>query len=168
MEVKFTHSCLTPCDPMGYTEHGILQARILEWVAVLFSRGSSQPRDQTQSLTSKLHWKVDSLPLTSLVAQLVKSLPATQETWFDSWVGKIHRRKDRLPTPVFLGFPGGSPGKESSCNMRDLDSIPRLGRSPGEKNSYWLLYFGLENSMNCIVHGVAKSQTWLSDFHFHS
>ena len=47
-EVKATQSCLTLCEPMDYTVHGILQARILEWVAVPFSRGSSQPRDQTQ------------------------------------------------------------------------------------------------------------------------
>ena len=40
--------CPTLCDPMGYTVHGILQARILEWVAMPFPRGSSQPRDQTQ------------------------------------------------------------------------------------------------------------------------
>ena len=50
--------------------------------------------------------------------------------------------------------------------MGDLGSIPRLGRFPGEKNSYQLLYFGLENSMDYIVHGVAKSHTGLSDFHF--
>ena len=48
VKVKVTQSCLTPCDPMDYTAHGILQARILEWVAVPFSRGSSQPRDRTQ------------------------------------------------------------------------------------------------------------------------
>ena len=47
-EVKVTQLCPTLCYPMDYTVHGILQARILEWVAVLFSRGSSQPRDQTQ------------------------------------------------------------------------------------------------------------------------
>ena len=47
-EVKVAQSCLTLCDRMDYTVHGILQARILEWVAFLFSRGSSQPRDQTQ------------------------------------------------------------------------------------------------------------------------
>ena len=47
-EVKVTQSCLTPCNPVNYTLHGILQARILEWVAFPFSRGSSQPRDQTQ------------------------------------------------------------------------------------------------------------------------
>ena len=47
-EVEVTQSCLTLCDPMDYTVHGILQARILEWVAFSFSRGSSQPRNQTQ------------------------------------------------------------------------------------------------------------------------
>ena len=47
-EVKATQSCPTLCDPKDYTVHGILQARILEWVAFPFSRGSSQPRDQTQ------------------------------------------------------------------------------------------------------------------------
>ena len=46
--------------------------------------------------------------------------------------GKDPRRRDRLPSPVFLGFPGGSAGKESSCNAEDLDLIPGLGRSPGE------------------------------------
>ena len=48
MKVKVTQSCLTLCDPMDNTVHEILQARILEWLAVPFSRGSSQPRDQTQ------------------------------------------------------------------------------------------------------------------------
>ena len=47
-EVKVAQSCPTLCDPMNYIVHGILQARILEWVSVLFSRGSSQPRDGTQ------------------------------------------------------------------------------------------------------------------------
>ena len=48
VKVKVAQSCLTLCDPMDYTVHGILQARILEWVAFPFSRGSSQPRDQAQ------------------------------------------------------------------------------------------------------------------------
>ena len=53
----------------------------------------------------------------SLVAQLVKNLPAMQETQFDSWVGKIPWRRDRLPIPVFTGFPGGSDDEESACNV---------------------------------------------------
>ena len=64
---------------------------------------------------------------------------------FYSWVGKIHWRRDRLPTPVFLGFPCGWAGKESPCNAGDLDSIPGLGRCPGEGKGYPLQYSGLEN-----------------------
>ena len=75
--------------------------------------------------------------------------------------------KDRLPTSVFLGFPGGSADKESDCNVGDLGSIPGLGRSPGERKGYPLQYSGLENSMDCIVHRLTKSQTHLSDFPFH-
>ena len=51
--------------------------------------------------------------------------------------------------------------------MADLGSIPGLGRSPGEEKGYPPQYSGLENFMDSIVHGVAKSQTGLSDFHFH-
>ena len=58
--------------------------------------------------------------------------------------------------------------KESACNAGDLDFIPGLGRFPGEGKGYPLQYSGLENSMDCIVHGVAKSRTWLNDFHFTS
>ena len=75
-------------------------------------------------------------------------------------------RRDRLPTPVFLGFPGGSAGKEFACNMGDLGLIPGLGRSPGEGKGYPFQYSGLEISMDCIIHGVAKSRTRVSDFHF--
>ena len=56
--------------------------------------------------------------------------------------------RDRLSTSVFLGFPGGSAGKESTCSVGDLGSIPGLGRSPGKGNSYPLQYSGLENSMD--------------------
>ena len=56
--------------------------------------------------------------------------------------------------------------KESACNAGDLGLIPGLGRSPGEGKGYPLQYSGLENSMNCMVHGDTKSQTQLKDFHF--
>ena len=72
----------------------------------------------------------------------------------------------RVSLRTVMGFPGGSTGKESTCNVGDLSSIPGLGRSPGEGNGYPLQYSGPENSMDCIVQGVAKSQTRLSDFHF--
>ena len=65
-----------------------------------------------------------------------------------------------------MGFPFDSSGKESACNTGDLSLISRLERSPGEGNGYPLQYSGLENSMDCIVHGVAKSQTGQSNFHF--
>ena len=56
-------------------------------------------------------------------------------------------RVDKLPTPVFLDFPGGSSGKESACNTGDLGLIPGLGRSPGEGKGYPLQCSSLENSM---------------------
>ena len=74
----------------------------------------------------------------------------------DSWVGKIRWKRERLPTSVFLGFPGASAGKESAHNAGDLGLIPGLGGYPGE----W-------NVNPYAVHGVSKSQTLLSDFHFH-
>ena len=72
----------------------------------------------------------------SLVAQLVKN---------PSWIGKISWIRDRLPTPVFMGFPGGSDGKESACSAGDLSSIPGSGRSPGEGNGNPLQCSCLEN-----------------------
>ena len=104
---------------------------------------------------SYLPFMVDML-WASLLAQLVKN--SCRRPWFNSCVRKIRWRKDRLLTPVFLGFPCGSAGKESSHNVGDLGSIPGLGRFPGEGKSYPLQYSGLENSMVCIVHGFAKSQ----------
>ena len=69
----------------------------------------------------------------SLIALLLKNLPTIQETLV-KFLGQKGRkapwRRDRLPTPIFMGFPGGSDGKEFNCNARDLDLIPWLGRSP--------------------------------------
>ena len=61
----------------------------------------------------------------------------------------------------------GSVDEEPICNAGDPDSILGLGRSTGEGIGYPLQYSGLANSMDCTVHGVAKSRTRLSDFHFH-
>ena len=66
-----------------------------------------------------------------------------------------------------MGFSDSSVGKESACNVGDLGSIPGLGRSPGERKGYPLQYSGLEKSMDCIVHRLAKSWKRLSDYHFH-
>ena len=65
-----------------------------------------------------------------------------------------------------LNFPCGSAGKESACHAGDLGWIPGLGRSPGEGKGYPFQYSGLENSIDCIVHGVSKSWTRRKDFHF--
>ena len=59
----------------------------------------------------------------------------------------------------YTGFPDSSVGKESTCNAEDSGLTPGSGRSDGEGKGYPLQYSGLENSMDCIVHGVAKSQT---------
>ena len=72
-----------------------------------------------------------------------------------------------------LGFRGGSDGKESTCSAGDLGSIPGLGRSPGEGNSYLLQYSCLKNSMDrgawwATVHGVAENQAQLRVFHLDS
>ena len=142
-----------PASPV----HGILQAIILKWVAISFSRESSQPRDEIQvshivdrHLLYRLSHQGSRSPLlitwpckatvhqqklifkkpkkdlrVSLVAQLVKNLPAMRETWFDLWVGKIPWRRER---PL-------------------------------------LQYSGLEKSMDCIAYGVAKSRTQLTHIH---
>ena len=79
--------------------------------------------------------------------------------WSPKWEGNPKKR----------GFPGSSYAKEfaRNGNARDLGSIPGLGRSTGEGKGYPLQYSGLENSIDCVVHEVAKSWTQLSDFHFH-
>ena len=141
---KSLQSCPTLCDPTdgsspGSPVPGILQARTLEWVAISFSNAWK--------------WK--------LKVNLQCRRPR-----FDSWVGKIRWRRDRTSTPVVLDFPCGSAGKESACNAGDLASICGLGRPPGEGKGHPLQYSCLENSMECIVHEVAKSWTRLSNFHF--
>ena len=120
--------CLTlsdsmDCSPPGSSVRGILQVRILEWVAIPLSRRSSWPRDHTQ-------------------------------------VSHIAGR--------FFIVPSNSDGKESTCNAGDLGLIPRLGKSLGEGKGYPLQYSDLEDCMDrgtwwTTVHGVAKSQTQLSN-----
>ena len=84
------------------------------------------------------------------VAQQERAGPITQRL-----MGRNHPQLSFL----FLGFPCGSAGKESICNVGILGSIPGLGRYPGEGKGYLLQYSGLENSMDCIVHGVTKNRT---------
>ena len=107
--------------------------------------------------------------MASLVAQLVKNLPAMLgDHGSIPGLARFPWRRDRLPTPVFMGFPGGSAGKESTCNVGDLGLIPGLGKSlegvmathssilawriPMDTGAWW-----------ATVHGATKSRTWLSD-----
>ena len=95
-----------------------------------------------------------------------------QMNFFSIWTSILVRWETQKNLMRFLstylsyweGFPSGSAGKESACNVGDLGWIPGLGRSPGEEKGYPLQYSDLENSMDCIVHGVTKSWTWLSNF----
>ena len=120
------------CSPPGSSVHWILQARILEWVAMPFSRGSSQLRDWTHvshiagrffyHLSDQGSLEVSKSPDSgfdtpcpfsgvSLVALTVRTLPEMQEVQFDPWVGKIPCRRARQRTPVFS--PGESHGRPS-------------------------------------------------------
>ena len=81
----------------------------------------------------------------SLVAQLVNNPPAMQEMPVQFLDQEDPLKRDRLPTPVFTGFPGGSDCKESACNVGDLGSTPGLGRSPGGEHDNPLQYSCLEN-----------------------
>ena len=103
--------------------------------------------------------------MAALIAQLVKNPPVMQETLVRFLSQEDPLEKGLAINSSILGLPCDTAGKESACNVGNLGLIPGLGRSPGEGKSYLLQYSGLENSMDCIVHGVAKSQTRLSDFH---
>ena len=104
------------------------------------------------------------------VSSVVKNPPAMQET--PGLIPGLGRSTGEgiCYSLQFLGLPCGSVGKESACHVEDLGLIPGLGRTPGEGKGYPLQYFGLENSMECIVHGVAESDTterlslYFSDF----
>ena len=150
-ESEVTQSCPTLCDSMdsslpGSAVHGIFQARILEWAAISFSRGSSQPRDWTQ---------------VSCIADRRFTVWATREAKF------ILLKEIKRYLYKWKGFPVGSDGKESVCSARDPDSILGLGRSPEEGNGNPLHYSCLKNPMDrgawrATVHGVVKSQTQLT------
>jgi len=117
-------------------------------------------------LSFTLSWSLLKL-MAFLVTQMIKNPLAMQETTVQFLGREDPLERDRLPAPVTLGFPGGSDGKESTCNAGDLGLSPGLGRSPREGNGYPLQYSDLEHPMDYIVHRVAKSQTRLSNFHFH-
>ena len=89
--------------------------------------------------------------MASLIAQFLKNGLQSRRLWFGSWVRKIPWRRDRILTPVFLGFPGGPAGKESAFSIGDPGSIPGLERFPGEGKAYPLLYSCLYSLWGCRV-----------------
>ena len=125
--------------------------------AVLFNlvskKGVYIPPTQGQVSTSPRRWEA---------AEATETDPAqTQNRGEDSYKANLCIFSHTLSKH-------GSAGKESTCNVGDLGLIPELGRSPGEGKGYPLQYSDLENSMHCIVHGVAKNWTRLCNFHFTS
>ena len=90
------------------------------------------------------------------MAQLVKNLPG-----FDSWVGKTPWRRERLPTPVFLGFPGGSASKESVCNEGDLGWEDPLEKEMATHSTILPGDSMDRGGWQAVVHGVTKSWTQL-------
>ena len=116
-------------------------------------------RPQFNSWVRKIAWRRDRLA-TPVLLGFPGGSAGKESTCNEGHPGSIPGsgisggERDRLPIPVFLGFPGGSAGEESACNVGDLGLIPGLGRSPGEGNGYPLQYSDLENSLDCIVHGV--------------
>ena len=141
-----SQSCLTLCNPMncsppGSSVHRISQARILEWLAVLFFRGFSWPRDQTRvpCIAGRFFGA-------SLVAQRLKRLPPMRETQVQSWVGKISWRRKWQPTPVFL--PGESHGQRSLVGYdpwgcKALDTTERF------HFLFFLYHLGHQGSSRC-------------------
>ena len=92
------------------------------------------------------------------------ALPSLTSPWLPEPLAITHLFT--IFTVLPLGFSCGSAGNECACNAGDVGLISGLRRSPGEGKGYLLQYSGLENSMDCIAHGVRKSRTWLSRFHF--
>ena len=99
--------------------------------------------------------------------RVITQLVSTEHSW--RWVAEFPWQMTCTQCHLCWGssetFPGGSACKEAACNAGDLGLIPGLGRSPGGGKGYPLQYPGLENSMDCVVHRVVKSQTRLSNFH---
>ena len=116
------------------------------------------------SLSKLRELVMDREPWRAAVHVVTKSRTRLSElNWTGPFPWKLNQTWKR-----FMGFPCSSAGKESACSAGDLVSIPGLGISPEEGKGYPLQYSALENFMDCTVHGVAKDQTQLSDFHFFS
>ena len=131
------------CSLPGSSVQGILQARRLGWAAMPSSR---------------YHLPDPGIePMSPASPALQADAPTAEPPGKPRIICCFYPNK---------GSPGGSAGEESACKAGDPGSIPALGRSPGEGKGYPVQYSCLENPMNCIVHGIAKSRIQLSNFHF--
>ena len=121
--------------------HGFFKINVTKDI---LSQSSSSSHHHLPSPLASVHLFSTSLSL----VLLCKGFPDSsvgKESQFNSLVRKIRWRRDKLPTLVFLGFPGGSVSKESACSAGDLDSISGLGRSPGGQHGNPLQYSCVEN-----------------------
>ena len=172
MHAKSLQSCLTLCDPKdhsppGSSVHGILQARILEWVAMPSSRGSSWARNWTSvswgsCITGRFftHWATWEIHAKSTNPRLNICSSDTLLPFFVHVTFPLFHTSSLTPIQLlyltrflrtcltwFFSFPGGSVGKEPACNAGDLGLIPGLGRPRGKGHGYPLQYSCLGNPM---------------------
>ena len=175
---KSLQSCLTLCDPIdgsppGSPVPGILQARTLEWVAISFSKAwkwklkvkslsrvwlwatswtGAYQAPPSMGFSSQEYWSGVPLPSPAICIHIFNSFFFNTKHWVEFPV--LYSRFSLVIyfilsfIYIYMGFPGGSDGKESACNAGDLGLIPRLGRSPGEGNGNPLQYSCLENPMD--------------------
>ena len=141
LESEVAQSCPTLCNPMdcsllGSSVHGIFQAIVLEWIAISFSRGSSQPRAWTR--VSHIVDRCFTIWATKL----------SHEFTLAECGRKYGPRPDLAMSKELVDFPSGSDDKASIYNAGDPGSSPGLGRSPGEGNGNPLQYYCLENPMD--------------------
>ena len=133
MKVLLAQSCPTLCDSIdcsspGPSVYAILHERILEWVAIPFSKGSSPSRDQTQVF---------------YIAGRFFTIWATREALYIN--KRTYNTFVHITLTKIMDFPDSSIDKESTCNAGDPGWVPGLGRCPGEGKVYPLQYSGLEN-----------------------
>ena len=149
------------CSLPGSSVHGILQARILEWIAISFSRGSSWPRDQTR--------------VSCITGSFFTNEPPGKP-WGDQTVVLYWFIGSTLSFVYWesIGVSCGSDGKESVCSAGRPFSALGSGRFPQRRAWQPTPVFlpgkfnGLRSLVSYIVHGIAKSWTPLSYQHFHS
>ena len=141
------------CRRPGSSVHRISQARILEWVTISLSRGSSQPRDQTHGFC---------IGRQILYGSALRQVPHIL-MWLFGHSLASHPLQSHGLWNARLSCPSPSPGACSNscplCSAGDLSSVPVSGRSPGEGKGYSCQYSGLENSTESVVHGVTRSWT---------